>query len=305
MAAGGAPVAASTTARPMSSSASGRRSAARPPPRSREADAAPPPGGRLLVVHDYGRDDVSHLHGDATRIRRLEPAERAVPQRRLQDAGRALLLDVRLDGRLPASSSTTAFADAGRTRGGRAEAAAAVVQRRGLPPQRSASRRAPTGRDAGAAAPAEFAGSAGLSRMSRRRRPSSRGLPNDPRARSAAPAPGVRPGAPARSTDLARCRDARDRPRRLGRLRPVHDHRPRCLADPAAGLGRRGPWDRVLRAGRLCGPVDMARRHPTGGTAGHGDWRSAVASRRSSGRAASPAAIILFMLSRRPAGPIA
>ena len=27
------------------------------------------PGGRLLVVHDYGRDDVSRLRGDATRIR--------------------------------------------------------------------------------------------------------------------------------------------------------------------------------------------------------------------------------------------
>lgn len=29
-----------------------------------EAERALRPGGRLLVVHDYGRDDVSHLHGD-------------------------------------------------------------------------------------------------------------------------------------------------------------------------------------------------------------------------------------------------
>lgn len=30
-----------------------------------EAERVVRPGGRLLVVHDYGRDDVSHLHDDA------------------------------------------------------------------------------------------------------------------------------------------------------------------------------------------------------------------------------------------------
>jgi hypothetical protein len=38
----------------------------------READRALRPGGRLLVVHDYGRDDVSRLRGRPRRVRRLD-----------------------------------------------------------------------------------------------------------------------------------------------------------------------------------------------------------------------------------------
>ena len=54
------------------------------------------PDGRLLVVHDYGRDDVSRLRGDLPDVRALEPARRAVPLGRVPDPGRPLLLDVRL-----------------------------------------------------------------------------------------------------------------------------------------------------------------------------------------------------------------
>ena len=54
------------------------------------------PGGRLLALHDYGRDDVSRLHGTATGVRGLEPSRRPVPARRVQDPGDPLLLDVRV-----------------------------------------------------------------------------------------------------------------------------------------------------------------------------------------------------------------
>ena len=37
------------------------------------------PGGRLLAVHDYGRDDVSRLHGDRPEYGAVEPPRRAVP----------------------------------------------------------------------------------------------------------------------------------------------------------------------------------------------------------------------------------
>ena len=50
--------------RPMSSSGCGRRSAASIAAEMAEVDRVLRPDGRLLVVHDYGRDDVSHLLGD-------------------------------------------------------------------------------------------------------------------------------------------------------------------------------------------------------------------------------------------------
>ena len=87
------------TARPTWSSLAGRRSAA---PRSDEmpqAERMLRPGGRLLVVHDYGRDDVAELRGDAAGVRTVEPARRPVPGQRLQDPGRPLLVDVRVDRR--------------------------------------------------------------------------------------------------------------------------------------------------------------------------------------------------------------
>ena len=50
--------------RPTSSSRTGRRSAAAPPDQIAQARRLLRPGGRLLVIHDYGRDDVAALRGD-------------------------------------------------------------------------------------------------------------------------------------------------------------------------------------------------------------------------------------------------
>ena len=72
------------------------------------------PGGRLLVVHDYGRDDVSRLRGDLPEYGLLEPARRAVPARRLPGPGRPLLLDVRRRSRTRRTSWRDAFGAVGR-----------------------------------------------------------------------------------------------------------------------------------------------------------------------------------------------
>ena len=56
--------AARTMARSTSSSGCGRASAAPPARGDARPSASSRPDGRLLVLHDYGRDDVSRLRGD-------------------------------------------------------------------------------------------------------------------------------------------------------------------------------------------------------------------------------------------------
>ena len=94
------------------SGASTRRSCA-------EADRVLRPGGRLLVVHDYGRDDVSALRGPGrARVPRLEPPRRPVPpRRRVQDPRPPLLLDVRRRSRTRGRSSPMRSASAARPSG--------------------------------------------------------------------------------------------------------------------------------------------------------------------------------------------
>ena len=100
--------------RPTSSSACGPRSAASTGQRSPRSDRVLRPGGRHLAVHDYGRDDVSRSPRRAPRVRRLEPAHRAVPRRRLPRPRRALLLGVRVAGRGHDASCPPRSASAGR-----------------------------------------------------------------------------------------------------------------------------------------------------------------------------------------------
>ena len=110
---------ASPTRRSTSWSAAGPRSAASIAAEMAEAARVLRPGGRLLAVHDYGRDDVSRLHGDATGVRGLEPSRRPVPARRVQDPGDPLLLDVRVASRTARASSAAAFGEPGQASGPR------------------------------------------------------------------------------------------------------------------------------------------------------------------------------------------
>ena len=68
-------------------------------PTLREADRVLRPGGRLLVLHDYGRDEVSQLRGDLPDYGLLSRRDGPYLRRRVQGPGRPLLLDVRVDRR--------------------------------------------------------------------------------------------------------------------------------------------------------------------------------------------------------------
>ena len=101
------------TPRPTSSSASGPRSVT---PR-RASWPRPPgcfrPGGRLLVLHDYGRDDVSRLRGDLPEYGLMSRRDGPFLARRLQGSRRPLLLDLRL-ARGGRAFLDAAFGDVGR-----------------------------------------------------------------------------------------------------------------------------------------------------------------------------------------------
>ena len=105
-----------------------------------EADRVLRPGGRLLVVHDYGRDDVSRLRGDLVEHGDWTRPGGPFLTRRLPAPRDPLLLDVRFD-RRRADVPRERLRRPGRGRRRRAEAAAAVLQRRGLPPDPRRDRR--------------------------------------------------------------------------------------------------------------------------------------------------------------------
>ena len=79
-----------------------------------EVDRVLRPGGRHLAVHDYGRDDVSRLHGDRPEYGAWSHRTRAVPDRRVPRPRRALLLGVRRRRRRRRGFLTDAFGKPGR-----------------------------------------------------------------------------------------------------------------------------------------------------------------------------------------------
>ena len=92
------------------------------------------PGGRLLAVHDYGRDDVSRLLGRAAGVRDAG----AVATVRSSSGGFKIRVvhcfwtfESIEDGRDFLDDGASGSADGGR---GRHDAAAALLQRRRLPP---------------------------------------------------------------------------------------------------------------------------------------------------------------------------
>ena len=129
------------TARPTSSSGCGRPSERPTPGRLAEVDRVLRPDGRLLVVQDYGRDDVCRLRGELPEYGAWSRRDGPYLASRVPDPGHPLLLDVRLARRGPVVPRRRLRSD---RRGGRSRppAAAPQLQRGDLPPP---ARRRPSG----------------------------------------------------------------------------------------------------------------------------------------------------------------